>query len=1016
MTTKFRFWILLLCPLLLSWVAANAQSQTNYLYDVPQSPWDESFGNHRAVLHINQPAEVATLDFLWRRADKSVDQRKFLIVQASTGDTISNIFRVEVGSERCRLKFGPVKEKGLYYFYYLPYKVQLGGGSYWGDYLPTESKPQVKWLERMKSIKKTIPAKIVQVESRTAFDSFYPMEVIATVKELENYRKTYGQGAYLFPEDRKFPIRMRDNIPSKWLQMKQGKEFYGEAYRNEYFAFQVGLWAANEKLANVTYQASDLKCGSFVLPATAITCFNTEGVDPYGKSFKKMIDVPKGGVQALWFGVDVPNNITPGEYKGSITISGNGTFKKVVPIRLMISAQILADRGDSEPWRHSRLRWLNSTLGIEDTPTHPYTAMTFDENRIGCLGRQVLVDESTGLPAQIDSWGNKILDTPMMFVIETDQGIKELSATPNLDSFTSGHVKGSWRAEDDDLLVSSEAVMEFDGWMNYVYTVTAKRQIHIKDIRLQMNIKNEVASYFLGAGLPGQDTPKQYEGKWDAPEKTVNNFGVSIPTNKSQQWLWPFDSFWIGNAQAGIHCELRGTSYSGPLLNAYRPAYPDSWNNKGKGGFKVARGEESTAVVVYSGERTLEVGTPVVFDFALIITPVKPLQTKPQFVDRYYHNGSKPVPTDADVKAGVRIINIHHANEYNPFINYPFLTVQKMKEFTSEWHQKGCKVKLYYTLRELTSAVTEIWAIRSLGSEIFRGGDGGGFPWCREHLISDYTPQWYQHFDHMDETGIAADAALLTTESNSRWYNYYVEGLRWMVKNMDIDGIYLDDVSFDRQILKRMRRAMDSVKPGCLIDLHSNTGFSRGPANQYTEFFPYVDKVWFGESFLYDRMSPANWLVESSGIPFGLMGDMLHRGGNAWLGMQYGMTVRYPWYTEGVSCDPKAVWKIWDHFGIESAKMHGFWEKDPLVTASDQTVKVTTYVKDKQALFSIGNYSDEEKTVRLNVDWKKLGLDPMQVRLVAPEIDNFQKGCEWKPDEAVTIAPRKGWLIYVSPK
>lgn len=40
----------------------------------------------------------------------------------------------------------------------------------------------------------------------------------------------------------------------------------------------------------------------------------------------------------------------------------------------------------------------------------------------------------------------------------------------------------------------------------------------------------------------------------------------------------------------------------------------------------------------------------------------------------------------------------------------------------------------------------------------------------------------------------------------------------------------------------------------------------------------------------------------------------------------------------------------------------------------------------------------------------------MQVRLVAPEIDNFQKGCEWKADEAVTIAPRKGWLIYVSPK
>ena len=170
--------------------------------------------------------------------------------------------------------------------------------------------------------------------------------------------------------------------------------------------------------------------------------------------------------------------------------------------------------------------------------------------------------------------------------------------------------------------------------------------------------------------------------------------------------------------------------------------------------------------------------------------------------------------------------------------------------------------------------------------------------------------------------------------------NYYIEGLRWMVKNLDIDGLYLDDVSFGRDILKRMRRAMDSVKPGCIIDLHSNTGFSRGPANQYAEFFPYINKVWFGESFLYDQMTPANWLIESSGIPFGLMGDMLYRGGNKWLGMQYGMTVRHPWMTEGVVCDPRPVWKLWDEFGIADARMTGFWEPEvPVKADRDVTIQ-----------------------------------------------------------------------------
>jgi len=407
----------------------------------------------------------------------------------------------------------------------------------------------------------------------------------------------------------------------------------------------------------------------------------------------------------------------------------------------------------------------------------------------------------------------------------------------------------------------------------------------------------------------------------------------------------------------------------------------------------------------------LNKNVPLKYDFALLITPVKELNIKSQFTDRYYHNGAAPVPTDADVKAGVKIINIHHGNAYHPYINYPFLTSGKLKNFVDKWHKKGCKVKLYYTLRELTNVVTELWAIRSLDTEILRGGNGGGYPWCREHLISDYTPQWYQHFDE-GEVPIGADAAILTSESDSRWYNYYVEGLKWMVQNLDIDGIYMDDVSFGRDILKRMRRAMDSVKPGCIIDLHSNTGFSKGPANQYAEFFPYIDKLWFGESFLYDKMTPANWLVESSGIPFGLMGDMLYRGGNKWLGMQYGMTVRHPWFTEGVICDPRVVWKIWDDFGIADAEMIGFWEADSPVKASDDDVKVTAYKKSGKVLLSIGNYSDELKKIRLSVDWKALGFKT-PVKLIIPDIPDFQKAKSCTLQDEIEIEPRKGLLVYL---
>lgn len=995
---------------------SNAQSRQGYTYSVPSAPWEESFGNHRAVLQVDQPAEVTALEFEWRRPDKDVDRKRYLIIHAETGDTVPNIKRLEVTNEHCRLLFGPVTQKGTYYFYYLPYQVQPGGGFYGRGYYPPEKAPQPEWAAQVTNRKKVRTAKITKVEARTQFDSFYPMEVTSTADERKKYTTGQQKAFYLFPEDRKYPIRMREDIPAKWLDIKQGAGFTGTAAPNEYYTFQIGLWAAARDVKQISYRASDLRCGMEVLPATAITCFNTEGVDPYGKAFRKEVNVAQGKVQALWFGVDIPQQARPGKYTGSIEIKdGSGRMSRV-PVTLRIEGNVLSDWGDSEPWRHSRLRWLNSTLGLADTPTLPYTDLTLEGNRINCLGRSVEVDENSFLPAQITSWSNEMLARPMQLVIETAEGIKRLSATPMIDESTGGHVAGTWQAADDELSVTARGIMEFDGWMNYIYTLTPKKDLTVKDVRLEMAIKNEVASYFLGAGLPGQDMPQTYEGKWDAPEKTVNHFGVSLTTDKQQQWLWPFDSFWIGNAHAGIHCELRGTTYSGPLLNSYRPAYPDSWNNWGKGGFRISQGADATTVTCYSGERLLKAGNPMDYEFALLVTPVKPIDLKGQFTNRYYHNSSKPVPTDEDVKAGVRVINIHHANEYNPFINYPFLTVDKMKEFTRKWHGKGCKVKLYYTLRELTSAVTEIWAIRSLGDEILRGGNGGGFPWCREHLVTGYTPQWYQHFDHTDDTGIVADAAILTSESNSRWYNYYVEGLRWMVENMDIDGIYLDDVSYDRRILKRMRRAMESVKPGCIIDLHSNTGFSKGPANQYADFFPYIDKVWFGESFLYDKMPPANWLVESSGIPFGLTGDMLYRGGNKWLGMQYGMTVRHPWETEGVICDPRIVWKVWDDFGIADAAMLGFWEKQPAVTASDAAVKVTAYRKTGKVLLSIGNYSDEVKNVRLSFDWKQLGLEDGKVQLIAPYVEDFQPANQWGTDGEITIQPHKGWLIYVQEK
>ena len=111
----------------------------------------------------------------------------------------------------------------------------------------------------------------------------------------------------------------------------------------------------------------------------------------------------------------------------------------------------------------------------------------------------------------------------------------------------------------------------------------------------------------------------------------------------------------------------------------------------------------------------------------------------------------------------------------------------------------------------------------------------------------------------------------------SRWHNYYVEGLRWLLEEVEIDGIYLDGIGYDRDVIQRVRKVMDQTRPGNLIDWHNGNTLQPqyGLSVRYMDLMPYMDSLWFGEMFEYSN-SPDYWLVEISGIPFGLIGDMIN--------------------------------------------------------------------------------------------------------------------------------------------
>jgi hypothetical protein len=959
-------------------------------YGVPKEPWEESLGNHRAVVRVEQKADAVRVKIPWRRRDHDPERKQIIVVDSATNQRVTNVARLRLDRFEGMLVFQPPTALGEYQVYYLPYKPQPGWGNYTGDYLAPHDTASPDWKSRLPPDPATLPnASVVRLEARTEFDSLYPMEMVATPEETQQLLdRNAGAASLVFPEDRRFPIRMTDELPLRWVKAGPGSAFHGEAQRNEFYVFQIGVWAARTNLAVLDVEFKGEIAGW-------LNCINTGGTNWDGKPFHKTINVPQGKVQTLWIGVDVPRDAKPGQHRATVTIRPANAVPASIELTLNVLPTELADRGDADLWRLARLRWLDSSLGATLWPPGRDPAWRPRPNEdliIRTFNHAIALRDNELFPVSILAGEGELLSRPMrLTAVRGQRTASPASKRTLLTDFSFATVNGEqavrWTSETgirfpDDLavlFVQHEATVEADSHIQGRLLVRGHSEATAEgyeDLRLEIPLRPEMATYFMGIGLPACHTP----------------------TNYTWRWTGPYNSFWVGNARGGLHVKLLGSSYEGPMQNLYHPKPPPSWFNGGKGGVTITNGPKGEVLIqIFTGPFELKAGEERTFDFSLLVTPVKPLDPATHFRERYWHS-HHGVPGD------VNIINVHHATIPNPFINYPFLAVDKLRDFCRTNQAAGKKVKIYYTVRELTSHLPELWALRSLGDEALAGGPGGGFPWLREHLVSGYTPAWYNIAE-----GGTADAAILTSGA-SRWYNFYVEGLNWLVRNVPIDGLYLDDVAYDRTILKRMRKVLDRARPGCLIDLHSNTAFSIGPANQYTEFFPYVDRLWFGEGFNYDAMSPEQWLVECSGIPFGLMGDMLQDGGNRWRGMLFGMTARLPW----PNSDPRPVWQVWDQFGIGSARMLGWWQEDCPVRTSRADVLATAYVKPGKTLVALASWAPEKSDVRLQINWPALGLDASKARLIAPEIKDFQPAKQWRTDEPITVEPKRGWLIYVA--
>jgi hypothetical protein len=83
------------------------------------------------------------------------------------------------------------------------------------------------------------------------------------------------------------------------------------------------------------------------------------------------------------------------------------------------------------------------------------------------------------------------------------------------------------------------------------------------------------------------------------------------------------------------------------------------------------------------------------------------------------------------------------------------------------------------------------------------------------------------------------------------------------------------------------------------------------------------------------------------------------------------------------------------------------------VRTDSPDVLVTVYRKKGKSLLAIASWAKDKVYVRLQIDWKALGIDPERAYLFAPPIYLFQPPAKFSPSEPIPVEQGKGWLLVL---
>lgn len=765
--------------------------------------------------------------------------------------------------------------------------------------------------------------------------------------------------------------------------------------KNEIFVLQVAVLSEADDVIESISTDSRL----------IVSCTNTDIVDKYGRKSSNTVKLKANTIQPLFFTVQKTDECA--EFENAVITMNTEKESREFTVCFELADIPVINNGYNDLWRLSRLNWLNSSLAIDETLVKPFVSPALSDDCLAILGREISLGDN-GLPQQVCSKFDeavqlcsdvqkKLFAKPAEFVI----GDYSLNGGQTESTAYNNRIENRTVCTDDNMDTEILSVLRYDGQMEYSVKITPKRDFTVSDASLNFYINKDCTRLMHGLGHRAS-AAENLSFKWD---------------NDKQQ-----DSVFIGAVNCGMRVKFKAENYRRPLINIFYKNLPlnvpvTTWDNNGRGGIGVRVNDCCTNICAYTGEFEFKKGEIRTFNFELHFTPFKQIDYKKTFGVRYSHSNDlrdEYKEIDRAAKNGLNYVTFHQGNMIMPFINYPFYEVDRLKKAVSYAREKGIGIKLYYTEREHSNHMAETFVYKALGDEIILRKQGVSHSWQKEkpqwlvdNFGADIIPGWfvkYKHGKYKNDHDIS-----FIVRPDTRLDNYYIEGLNWLVENVGIKGIYIDDTSLDRTTLERAKKILD--KTDGLIDMHMwNHEEPRAGdvscLNLYAELLPFLDSIWLGEGFFYKKYSPEYMLCEVSGIPYGVTGQMLEGGGDFYAGMLYGMNNRFGWgYTNAVQ-----MYRVWDDFGISDSRMIGYWHSENPVKTDNENVLATVYLKENKALICLYNFSDKREGFSIKIDNKLMGFYPASSKEVK---FNRSRQKAFDMNKTVTLGKRKGIIIKV---